>query len=190
MDQGSESFFIDKISGKLATENTPKETLEEIVVTNVHTILYWVDKNDILGPPPENPARDPQFSHWEVPVQNWWTQNKGKYQITTINQKPQQEDDVHTDTSRVKVSILEPNDKAIYDGVEKIEIKVQNQGPFPLKKMDVFVNDLYLGSTDESLKFAFIPDELDSLKKENELRIIFYDTIYNRGEVITSFEVK
>ena len=24
--QGNENFFIDKISGKLATENTPKET--------------------------------------------------------------------------------------------------------------------------------------------------------------------
>ena len=38
------SFIIDKISGKLATENTPLETRQEKIITNVRSILYWVDK--------------------------------------------------------------------------------------------------------------------------------------------------
>ena len=81
--QGNENFFIDKISRKLASPNTPKETLQEKVVTNVHSILYWVNKNDILGASPSNPANDSQFNHFEIPIQNWWAQNKGKYPITT-----------------------------------------------------------------------------------------------------------
>src|SRR3989344_1759438 len=77
---GNESFFIDKISGKLATEYTPKETLEEKIITNVHSILYWVYRRDITGPPPISPEKNPQFVNWEIPIQNWWLQNSHKYQ--------------------------------------------------------------------------------------------------------------
>src|SRR3989344_3983524 len=68
--QGNENFFIDKISKKLATINTPKETIQEKILTNVHSILYWVDRDNILGAPPSNPSDNPQFNHWEIPLQN------------------------------------------------------------------------------------------------------------------------
>ena len=38
---------------------------------SVHEILNWVDKSDPLGPPPANPASDPQYNLWEVPVRAW-----------------------------------------------------------------------------------------------------------------------
>jgi 1A family penicillin-binding protein len=38
-----------------------------------HEILYWVDKNNPLGAAPANPANDPQFSYWDIPVRNWLT---------------------------------------------------------------------------------------------------------------------
>ena len=41
----------------------------------VHTILYYLDKNDPTGPPPVNPADDPQFTNWETGVVNWARQN-------------------------------------------------------------------------------------------------------------------
>ncbi len=41
----------------------------------VHTILYYVDKNDPTGPPPADPAADPQFNNWETGVVNWAQQN-------------------------------------------------------------------------------------------------------------------
>ena len=37
----------------------------------VHTILYYVDKNDPTGPIPQNPSNDPQFNHWENGVLSW-----------------------------------------------------------------------------------------------------------------------
>lgn len=36
-----------------------------------HTILYYVDKKDPLGPPPQSPSNDPQFDNWELPVRAW-----------------------------------------------------------------------------------------------------------------------
>ncbi len=37
----------------------------------VHSILYYVDKSNPLGPAPANPADDPQFTNWETGVLNW-----------------------------------------------------------------------------------------------------------------------
>lgn len=37
----------------------------------VHSILYYVKRDDPLGPLPQNPYNDPQFIYWENSVQNW-----------------------------------------------------------------------------------------------------------------------
>ncbi len=36
-----------------------------------HTILSYVDKDNPTGPPPSNPTSDPQYYHWENPVEAW-----------------------------------------------------------------------------------------------------------------------
>lgn len=41
----------------------------------VHEILHWVQKRDPLGPYPINPESDPQYLHWEYPVQVWLARN-------------------------------------------------------------------------------------------------------------------
>ena len=38
---------------------------------DIHTILYYVDRNNPQGPYPTNPANDPQFENWEYGVQKW-----------------------------------------------------------------------------------------------------------------------
>lgn len=39
--------------------------------TNPHEILYYIDKDNPLGPSPLRPENDPQFNLWELPVQIW-----------------------------------------------------------------------------------------------------------------------
>ncbi len=41
----------------------------------VHSILYYVDKNNPTGPGPANPEEDSQFWNWEIPVLEWAKQN-------------------------------------------------------------------------------------------------------------------
>jgi 1A family penicillin-binding protein len=36
-----------------------------------HSILHWVDKDDPLGPSPNNPSSDSQYKYWEYAVQRW-----------------------------------------------------------------------------------------------------------------------
>jgi penicillin-binding protein 1C len=188
--QGNENFFIDKISGKLATLNTPKETLQEKVVTNVHSILYWVDRNDVLGPAPLNPSSNYQFNHWEIPVQNWWAQNKDKYTITTWNEKPTAVDDIHTGLIKPIVSIIEPNNTTIYPPNQKINLIISSFGLFPIQKIDIFINGVYLETEQPPFNFSFMPTELESLQSANELKIISYDTAYNRSETTSIFKVQ
>lgn len=38
---------------------------------DVHSILYWVNKDDPMGPAPSNPADDPQYIFWETAVRTW-----------------------------------------------------------------------------------------------------------------------
>jgi len=188
--QGNENFFIDKVSGKLATPNTPKEALVEKVITNVHSILYWVDKNNITGPAPSDPNSSSQFNHWEIPVQTWWAQNKDKYAITTLSDKPTAVDDVHVGTILSSVSIIEPNAVTIYQPTQKIYLNISNSGPFPLQKIDIFINGTFVETDQYPFNFSFIPEELDNLQENNELKIVSYDTAYNRNQTTLIFKVK
>jgi len=187
--QGNESFFVDKISGKLATEFTPPETIEERVLTSVHSILHWVDKKDVLGPPPENPENDPQYNLWEIPVQNWWAQNRGRYGGTYS--KPIERDDVHIETSKPMVTIIKPNSSTSYPSNQTIDVRVSNFGyAYPLSKIDIFVNDVYLGTAEAPFQFSFIPSDLGNLQPENELKVIAYDSVYNSSETSVIFKVE
>ncbi|MEK7539154.1 MAG: PBP1A family penicillin-binding protein [Patescibacteria group bacterium] len=188
--QGNENFFIDRISQKLAGPNTPKETTQEKVITNVHSILYWVNKNNITGVPPTDPSSDSQFNHWEIPVQNWWTQNRERYRITTENDKPNMIDDAHTDASKPIVSIIEPNINTTYSPNQKINLRISSSGPYPLLKIEIFINDTYLGTSQAPFIFSFTPSELKNLQTDNELKIISYDSIYDNNETTLMFKVE
>jgi 1A family penicillin-binding protein len=37
-----------------------------------HSLLYWTDKHNPQGPPPSNPADDPQFAYWEYGISAWY----------------------------------------------------------------------------------------------------------------------
>ncbi|MEK7175584.1 MAG: PBP1A family penicillin-binding protein [Patescibacteria group bacterium] len=208
--QGNEEFFIDKISGKLATENTPEETKERKIITNVHSILYWLDKNNILsfGSPTypvspgsltyQNFSHDSQFNNWEIPIQNWWAENKNKYANISPSDKPTETDDIHIEANKPVITILEPDINKKYLPDEKIIIKISSTGKFPLKKIDIFINNIYLGNaksntqgnTQSQFNFSFVPSSLDNLQKENVLKIISYDSVYNHSQTISTFLVE
>jgi membrane carboxypeptidase/penicillin-binding protein len=43
-----------------------------LVNNQIHTILYYVNKDDPNGPPPANPASDSQFYNWETGISKWF----------------------------------------------------------------------------------------------------------------------
>jgi membrane peptidoglycan carboxypeptidase len=52
-------------------ETKPILAGQYIIDGQIHSILYYVNKNDPTGSSPINPAADPQYNNWETATQNW-----------------------------------------------------------------------------------------------------------------------
>ena len=186
---GNETYFVDRVSGGLAGPNTPEESKEEKTITNVHSILYWVNKKDILGLPPVNPNGDPQFSQWEIPVQRWWSENYTKYPINTVSNIPTTVDNIHNESTKPIISISASPSLAVYGKNQEIRISVAGAGAYPLQKINMFVNGTFLGSLSSPFNFSITPSDVHNLRLNNELKVVGYDTIQNVGEGVFNFQV-
>lgn len=188
--QGGESYKIDTISGKLATEFTPLETTTEIVITDVHNILHWVDRSDPTGNPPNNPESNSQYLNWEASVQEWWQENKGNYEIYDEDDIPDEYDDIHTEDTIPTLEIENPGSTFIYQMDDVIDVIVDFDTEFPVESFDIFVNNNYMGSVrNEDFSFSFSPNEVPNISSINDLRIILRDSVYNQTEETQRFRV-
>jgi 1A family penicillin-binding protein len=50
----------------------------QLPTDDINSILYYVNKNNPLGPSPENPTNDPQYAFWQIGINNWLIKT-GKY---------------------------------------------------------------------------------------------------------------
>jgi len=186
---GGNSYIIDTVSGKLATEFTPEETKKEVTVTNVHNELHWIDRADINGPSPLNPGGR-QYENWEYGVQTWWNANRSKFPSISENDIPDEYDNIHTENSRPVVKIISPTNLGRYDSREDIEVKLDIDSDFQIESFDIFVNNTYLRTIKSSnLNFSFTPEDVENIQDINELKIIIRDRASNKVEVSTSFYV-
>ncbi len=181
---GGNTYLIDSISKKRATEFTPRDLIEEKVLTQVHSILYWLKKDNPMGPVPENPSSDPQFFLWEKPVRDWvLKQNIKEETLETISQ---QFDDIHLPAFSPKIKIISPVSGILYNPLEKIiiQISAEIQNKFPLKEVDFFFGDKYIGSANQyPFELSFIPASyFTELKSQENLKITVYDEVKNKSE--------
>lgn len=122
--EGKKTIKIDKISGLLATENTPKDLIKEISTTEDHSILFYIDKDDVLGPVPENPEKDPQFTEWEERVQQWAASTSS----STTASIPTEFDNLHNEENIPQIKITSPKNNTKKDNTELIiTIKTSSQ---------------------------------------------------------------
>lgn len=177
--QGGESFVIDTISGGLATEYTPKETRREYVITDVHTILHWVTKTNPSAGRPNNPEQDPLYNNWETAVRNWWATNSSRYSVITRAQKPTFNDTVHTPENAPVVQFVSPNTNETYSQDNQVTVSITSSGRYPLKKIDVYLNSMFIGTSTSGV-LTFTPTDIPGiLPGENTLMVIATDTVGN-----------
>lgn len=187
--RGGVSYFIDTISGKRATEYTPEETREEKFITNVHSILYWVDKNNPLGDKPKIPKNDPQFTLWETPVRAWVSNQH--IQEETLASLPEEYDTIHRPEFNPVITVQNFNEEKIFSRQQKITFQVSATGRYPLTKVDLFINNIYIGSSQtRPFGFSFIPDDIKTIQEANVIKIIGYDVVMSKGEKLLNLKVK
>lgn len=189
--QGGETFITDLSSSKLATVYTPEEMKKETSITNVHTILYWIDKNNPLAGIPSNRTSDPQFTNWEYGVQKWWNSNKNNYKIITNNDKPIGYDTIHTETTKPNFEIIGLEENYVYKKNDIVNILINTKSISAIKKIDIFVNNDYLTSIkNPPFNYSFNINNIPNISNNNEIHIIGTDILGNTGELTKNFIVE
>ena len=82
------SIRINKFNEKLATNLTPLDLIEERTYPQIHSILYYLNKENPLAE--TNGRDDSQFINWEQPILNWISTIENGY---LYNRVPQEYDD-------------------------------------------------------------------------------------------------
>jgi hypothetical protein len=175
---------IDKETGSIATENTSEELVEEIFFSEHHCVLYYVDKDDPLGPIPSQPEKDPQFKLWEDRILEWAKKQDESYNPDIINEaeniydsentpvftilSPQNNQTIETNNLVVSLEATAPR------GIYKIEYYINNNlldkktsYPFDLNKDISFLSNGYY-----NLKVRVCDDVLNCSEKSIEFNLL------------------
>jgi membrane peptidoglycan carboxypeptidase len=185
--QGGVTYEVDTVSGKLATENTPRELIEERAATDIHSILHWVNKTDPMGETPSRPESDPQYVFWETAIRKWLAKNV--LFAPGANTIPTTYDDIHTPEQAPKITMVSPQNGSRFSKTQTITISftVNSQG-FPVDEAEYYVGDTYLGKTKYPLvSFSFLPDE--SMLGQKTIVVKVYDTKRNMGQANVNLEI-
>ncbi len=137
---------VNKANNKLATDKTPPDLVEEREYATTHTILHYVNKSDVLGDPPKNPASDPQYVNWETAVQTWVNDPKRSEEGLYFTDPPTEYDEGGS-TGILTVFIASPSEGA---RVQKnaISIQLSFSGDMgSIEQADYFLDGILLGSS-------------------------------------------
>jgi len=186
--QGGIGHLIDTVSGQNATEFTPKESTQELLSGGIHSILFWLNKDNPRGAEPGNPNSEPQYKYWEYGVNRWLQENNIIQPTDPI--LPQGYDTVHTNTNIPTISIINPTKEMILDFNKSTEILVTVQGIFPIKKVEYYINNISVGeSVNPPFSIQITPKNISSLLNTNTLRAVVYDSVYNNSQSEVVFSV-
>lgn len=165
---GGESFFIDTVSGKLATPLTPESTKKEVVIPNPHNILHWFNRSSS------------QYNRWEAVFQNYIANHPGI--VPPAIPKPSLLDDVHTDANRPVLSLTGPQPGEQIEKDSPVTVQFGAASKFPVTKWEFFLGGRFMGSA-PSGSFSFIPADSGAVPGENQLRATATDSVFNQGEI-------
>lgn len=176
--EGENKIKIDRISQKLATNNTPPDFIEEKIYKEVHSILYYINQSDS------------QFLNWELPVLEWV--KKQNQQGNNYNYPTQTEtDNIHTEENKPKITILSPKTGDIINS-NYIYINTNISAAFPIKQVDFFIDNQLIGSLFKypyNLTFPVL--KINSSDNQNQsLKISAYDIYSNKNEEFINIVIK
>lgn len=189
--QGGESYFIDTRTGQYANASTPDEYKQEKIIPNVHSILYWVNKGNPMGPKPDHPEIDSQFNLWEVPIQKWVSENNINTTLEPVKIQTPATSAQQTDQPKsLNVSFLSPGQGVTYLSTNKINVLLSITSKYPVIQAEFYANGEFIGSVvNPPFSISFVPKELSAIQKYSNLKVVVYSSVGERAEARTSFVV-
>lgn len=175
-DQGGMMVTLDRASGKLATALTPPSFQEQRRFTPVHSILFYVNKDDPRGPTPSNPADDPQFENWEKAVQAYAT----AHGIVGGVEPPHEFDDLHVPQNQPSVRILSPGDNATVSGF--LNAVVEASAPRGVSRVEYWIDERPFATQNYAPYFLNQSLPADLSGGVHKLVVKAFDDIDNLGQ--------
>lgn len=185
--KGSRSYSVDSVSGKLATEFTPPDQHEERIFQQVHSILYWVNKDNPDGEIPPNPANDPQFNAWEGPVRAWAARMGYMDDTSGI---PSDFDTSHSPENWPHINLLSNPEMLVFKKGDPLTFQFNIMSINPVTEASIFIDDEFIRSEPNTISTINInQDSLNLQEGPHMLKITVYDSIGNRSESNFQFTV-
>lgn len=134
-----------EVKGKWLKETNQAYTLECPVAQGenrtfkeLHSILYYVNRNNPLGPPPARAEADAQFANWEAGVAAWRQKANEKNKDNPnepiyVDSLPELTCGVENEEDLPKVRIKEPNTTILDKSPTTVEVEVDS--PHPIKEV-------------------------------------------------------
>ena len=108
----------------------------------IHSILFYFDKSNPLGPAPSNPASDPQFPNWESSVLEWAKNNL--LDVPKYNQSAVNPNTPGNSFSSPVIKIVEPSVGG-FVGTD-VTILADIVASSPIKQINVYFNGQAAGN--------------------------------------------
>jgi membrane peptidoglycan carboxypeptidase len=134
----------------LASDACPDSWVEKKDFSDIHDILYYVNKDDPRGDSPKDPKNDSQFKNWEKGVLDWAKKNGGKK--NNGNPAPTEE------CTKDQFSKIEPDISVSVSGdiASGLSISADIDSPFGVDKVTFSVDGKEIKSmSDEPYKTSY-----------------------------------
>ena len=165
-----------------------KKLIEEKVITDIHSIIHWIDKKNPNGQIPERPEIDSQYNLWEEPVKIW-VENQG-IQKETINDIPKEYDDIHKPEYNPKITLIKPQQNTLFSSNSVVDLEVNIKSNFDIEQIDILFKNSYLGSISNTpYKFSINLSEIENLKQKEDIIIKAYDKVGNSSSLIIPLNI-
>lgn len=171
-----------RVIPKSCRSTYPQQYVTEKKFKEVHSILYYSDKNDPRGPVPANPAQDPQFAAWEATVQNW---TKGKKGYVDIKSLPEESCTLRENTQPPVVSITSPSADATLTDATNI-FSATASGGAAITSVDFSLDGTKIG-TATTAPFSVSHTNTGLENGSHTLRVVATDAIGGVGEASVPF---
>lgn len=183
---GKVTVRVDKLSGKLATEHTPAEFVEERTYMQPHSILHYVDKDDPRGPEPSNPGNDPQYILWETGVKDWINKQQQTSSSTiTFGFPPTEKDDMHVPELQPTITFISPEPNTTFTSWA-VSASIHVNAPRGISEVKYYVDDTLVSITN-AFPFSFSHETRSLARGNHTLRARAYDDVGNMGETSIQF---
>ncbi len=157
---------IDKNTGQPSNPFTPQEQKEYREINEVHSILYYVDKDNPLGPSPKKPENDPQYESWEEPVRAWAAKNG--YVSSTLPYTPP------SSNEKLFVKITSPSDNSEILSPEFVVTILTTTQNSLIDRVEYYLGGNQLGTSNQP-PFSLQTTFPDVAKKKHDLKAVLYD---------------